>query len=45
VWGYNSFMNTHTVETHIYRIRQKIEADPNTPSLLISERGGYRLNP
>lgn len=45
VWGYNSDVNTHTVETHIYRIRQKIEADPNTPSLLISERGGYRLNP
>lgn len=44
VWGYHSGATTHTVETHIHRLRRKMELHPKRPALLLSEHGGYRLN-
>lgn len=43
VWGYNAAVTTHTLETHVYRLRQKIEVEPGHARLLITEAGGYRL--
>ena len=43
IWDYNATLMPHTLQTHIYRLRQKIEEHPSQPEILVSEPGGYRL--
>jgi DNA-binding response OmpR family regulator len=45
VWGYNSGVTTHTLETHIYRLRQTVEMEAGAPAILVTEAGGYKLVP
>jgi DNA-binding response OmpR family regulator len=43
VWGYNAQVTTHTLETHMYRLRQKVEPNPGVSRYLITEANGYSL--
>jgi DNA-binding response OmpR family regulator len=45
VWNYSSDVTTHTLETHIYRLRQKLEIDPAIPRLIISKGGSFKIRP
>ncbi len=43
IWGYNASISTHTLETHIHRLRRKIENSSGRPALLLTAPSGYRL--
>ena len=43
VWNYSPNVTTHTLETHIYRLRQKLEIDSSIPRLIISKDGGFTI--
>ena len=43
VWGYNSKLDTHTVETHIYRLRKKIINKFNNDNFIKSTKSGYNI--
>jgi len=45
IWGFKAPLDTHTLQTHVYRLRRKIETDPGEPRILLSEHQGYRLIP
>lgn len=43
VWGYKSKLETHTVETHVYRLRKKVESKFNDKSFIVSSKNGYKI--
>ena len=43
VWGYKSKLETHTVETHVYRLRKKVEKEFKDKSFIISLKNGYKI--
>ena len=43
VWGYSPDVSTHTIETHIYRLRQKVEKEDENAQLIVTVDGGYQL--
>ena len=43
VWGYKSKLETHTVETHVYRLRKKVEKKFNDKFFIISLKNGYKI--
>ncbi|MDA9769685.1 response regulator transcription factor [Emcibacteraceae bacterium] len=43
VWVYNANVTTHTLETHVYRLRQKIESDQTKAKIILTESGGYSI--
>ena len=44
IWGYSTNMETHTVETHIYRLRKKIDDKFNDQSFILSRKSGYFID-
>jgi DNA-binding response OmpR family regulator len=44
IWGYDARIDTHTLETHIYRLRRKLNPNGEGPDYLINENGAYRLS-
>ena len=44
VWGYHSKLETHTVETHIYRLRKKILDTFNDNNFIVSKKNGYQIS-
>ena len=44
VWGYHSDLETHTVETHVYRLRKKILATFEDKDFINSKKNGYQIN-
>lgn len=43
IWGYHPGVTSRTLETHVYRLRRKLEPDSSSPRLLRTEKSGYRL--
>lgn len=43
VWGYRPGLDTHTLETHVYRLRRKVEADPAVPRVIVTTEDGYQF--